>query len=173
MIVSLNFLKAGKGADSAVTVDGFKSRYLEERLIDQKKYFLRQSTKSAEKARRYRLLSKVCVIGAIVLSVWTFGGRSLLKTSYAVSGGSWLPLVASALFQVATIAGALLVVNDCDRRERRYLEIYHSLANWEAELRAFHTWSPVVQVVSKIERALLVELLEWRSLLQNTKMPRN
>jgi hypothetical protein len=172
MIVSLNFLKfeAGRKGDGGVEL--FKQKYLEERLLDQKRYFLGQSTKAAEKARRYRLISKACVIGAILMSVWTFGGRSLLKTSYAMSGGSWLPLVASAFFQMATIAGALLVVNDCDRRQRRYLEIYHSLTNWEAELRAFHTWHPVTQVVNKIERALLVELLEWRSLLQNTKMPR-
>lgn len=89
------------------------------------------------------------------------------------SGKSWLPLVASALFQVATVAGALLVVNECERRERRYKEIHRSLADWEIELRAFHTWPPVIEVVSKIERALLVELLEWRSLLKNMKMPRN
>jgi hypothetical protein len=173
MIQSLNFLKSKTTRTSDSGVDSFKAQYLEERLLDQKTYFLRQSTKSAEKGRRYRLISKVCVIGAILMSLWAFGGRSLLKTSHAVSGGSWLPLVASALFQIATIAGALLVVNDCDRRQRRYLEIHQSLANWEMELRAFHTWPPVIQVVNKIERALLVELLEWRSLLQNTKMPRN
>ena len=65
---------------------------------------------------------------------------------------------------------------DCgrsERRERRYQEIHRSLADWEIELRAFHTWPPVIEVVSKIERALLVELLEWRSLLRNMKMPRN
>ena len=172
MIVSLNFLKSQRRASEDGGVETFKKKYLEERVIDQKGYFLRQSIKSAEKGRRYRLISKVSVISGVVLAAWAFGGRSLLKTSYAASGGSWLPLVASALFQVVTVAGALLVVHECDRRQRRYLEMHHSLASWEMELRAFHTWGPVVQVVSKIERALLVELLEWRSLLQNTKMPR-
>jgi len=173
MIVSLNFLKSTTPQTGDKGVDAFKMQYLEERLIDQKKYFMRQSTQSAEKGRRYRLISKICVIAAIVMSIWAFGGHTLLKRSHAVSGGSWPPLVASALFQIATVAGALLVVNDCDRRQRRYLEIHNFLASWETELRAFHTWPPVIQVVNKIERALLVELLEWRSLLQNTKMPRN
>ncbi len=173
MILSLNFLKSKSAPMRDQRVDSFKSHYLEERLLDQKQYFMRQSTSAEEKGRRYRLISKICVIAAILLSLWTFGGRSLLKTSHALAGGSWLPLLASALFQMATIAGALLVVNDCDRRQRRYLEIHNSLANWEMELRAFHTWPPVIQVVNKIERALLVELLEWRSLLQNTKMPRD
>ncbi len=173
MILSLNFLKSKATKAVEGGVDSFKAQYLEERLMDQKEYFMKQSILSAERGKRYRLVSKFCVIAAILLSLWTFGERSLLKTSHAVSGDSWLPLAASALFQIATIAGALLVVNDCDRRQRRYLEIHNSLANWEMELRAFHTWSPVIQVVSRIERALLVELLEWRSLLQNTKMPRN
>jgi hypothetical protein len=66
-----------------------------------------------------------------------------------------------------------VVVHDCDRRQRRYLELHRSLAEWERELRAVHTWPPALQVVDRVERALFVELLEWRSLLQNRKMPRS
>ena len=173
MIVSLNFLKSTAAAVIDGGVDSFKARYIDQRLLDQQRYFRKQSSQAAVKGRRYRLISKVCVICAIAISIWTFAGRSLVNANDTVSWSTWLPLVASALFQGATIAGALLVVNDCDRRQRRYLEIYESLAKWELELKAFHTWPPVVHVVNKIERALLVELLEWRSLLQNSKMPRN
>jgi hypothetical protein len=173
MIASLNFLKSTAERISDGGVDSFRARYLEQRLLDQKRYFLKQSIKAAERGRRYRLISKVCVATAIIMSIWTFAGRSLFGMNEVFSGGSWLPLVASVLFQVATVAGALLVVNDCDRRTSRYREIHESLANWELEFNAFHTWPPLIQVVNKIERALLVELLEWRSLLQNTKMPRN
>ena len=111
-------------------------------------------------------------MAAIALSVVTFAGRFVLSPG-VMNGTSWLALLSSALFQVATVAGALLVVHDCDRRQRRYLEIHRSLAGWETELRALRTWPPVIQVVGRIERALLVELIEWRSLLQNRKMPRN
>ena len=173
MIRSLDFLKAEAGQQNKIGLIQFKKRYLEVRLLDQMKYFERQSMHSASMGRRYRLVSKVCAASAIVVLVWTFSSRYLMKMSHVASGGSWLPLVASALFQIATIAGALLVVNECERRERRYKEIHRSLADWDAELRAFHTWPPVIEVVSKIERALLVELLEWRSLLKNMKMPRN
>jgi hypothetical protein len=173
MIRSLDFLKAEAGQQKKIGLVQFKERYLEVRLLDQMKYFQRQSLHSASMGRRYRLVSKVCAASAIVVLVWTFSSRYLMKMSHVASGGSWLPLVASALFQIATIAGALLVVNECERRERRYKEIHRSLADWDAELRAFHTWPPVIEVVSKIERALLVELLEWRSLLKNMKMPRN
>ena len=172
MIASLNFLKSRAKPVTEIGVDPFKAKYLDERLLDQKRYFLKQSATAAEKGRRYRLISKVCVVSAIVMSLWTFAGRSLLHVDDVISGRAWLPLLASVLFQVATVAGALLVVNDCDRRRSRYLEIHDCLETWQLEFNAFHTWSPLIQVVNKIERALLVELLEWRSLLQNTKMPR-
>ena len=173
MIRSLDFLKAQAGRQNKIGLVQFKEQYLKVRLLDQMGYFLRQSVHSASMGRRYRLVSKVCAAVAILVLVWTFSSRYLMKPSHPAPGEGWLPLVASALFQVATVAGALLVVNECERRERRYKEIHRSLADWEVELRAFHTWPPVIEVVSKIERALLVELLEWRSLLKNMKMPRN
>jgi hypothetical protein len=173
MVRTLDLLKAQAGRESRVGLREFRERYVEERLLDQKGYFLRASDRSAGMGRRYRMFSKICTAIAILFSVWTFSSHSLLKLSYQVSGGAWLSMLSSALFQLATVAGALLVVNECERRERRYHEIHRALADWEVELRAFRTWPPVIEVVNKIERALLVELLEWRSLLQNMKMPRN
>jgi hypothetical protein len=173
MVRTLDILKAQAGRVSQVELGEFRERYVEARLLDQKRYFSKQSELSAEMGRRYRLFSKICTVSAILLSAWMFGSHTLMKLSYEVSGGAWLSMVSSALFQLATVAGALLVVNECERRERRYQEIHRSLADWEVELRAFRTWPPVIEVVNKIERALLVELLEWRSLLQNMKMPRN
>jgi hypothetical protein len=173
MVRSLDLLKARADRAQNIGLAQFQQQYIELRLLDQVRYFSRQSSHSAAMGQRYRLVSKICAAGAIVLSAWMFVSRSVMKMGDSVSGGSWLSLVASALFQLATIAGALLVVHECERRERRYQEIHRSLADWEIELRAFHTWPPVIEVVSKIERALLVELLEWRSLLRNMKMPRN
>jgi hypothetical protein len=173
MVRTLDFLKAQAGRVSRVGLGEFRERYVKARLLDQKQYYSRQSERSAGMGHRYQLFSKICTVTAILLSVWMFGSRSLLKVSYQVSGGAWLSMVSSALFQLATVAGALLVVNECERRERRYQEIHRALADWEVELQAYRTWPPVIEVVNKIERALLVELLEWRSLLQNMKMPRN
>ena len=172
MMRALNLLKSQATPAVPTAVAEFVAEYLKERLLDQREYFRRQAMASAAKAERYRLVSKVCVMAAIALSVVTFAGRFVLSPG-VMNGTSWLALLSSALFQVATVAGALLVVHDCDRRQRRYLEIHRSLAGWETELRALRTWPPVIQVVGRIERALLVELIEWRSLLQNRKMPRS
>jgi hypothetical protein len=173
MLLALNYLKSEALRTKDIPVEQFKQQYLTARLLDQKNYFLKQSRLAAIKSRRYRLISKVSIASAIALSAWIFVSQSLIKTTAAASTRRWLPFATSALFQIATIAGALLVVNDCARRQRRYQEIHHSLTSWEVEFRAFTTWPPVLQVVNKIERALLVELLEWRALLQNIKMPRN
>lgn len=173
MLLALSILKSQAAQTSVTAVDQFREEYLKTRLLGQKEYFYRQSMQSARKAQKYRRISKACIAGAVVLSAWTYAGRSLIKIPHVSFGAAWLPLLISALFQLATIAGALLVVYDCDRRQRRYQEIYQALELWEKELRALHTWRPVTQVVERVERALLVELLEWRSLLQNMKMPKN
>ena len=173
MVRSLDLLKSQAQQRKNASLDEFKDEYVRDRLLDQMNYFSRQSTQAATTARKYRLVGTICTISAILISGWVFVGHTLLKINTGLTGQAWLTLVASALFQFATVSGALLVVKDSDRRQRRYLELHRSLADWESELRAFHTWPPVIEVVSKIERALLVELLEWRSLLQNRKMPRN
>lgn len=173
MIRSLNFLKSQTQLGVPTDVASFKENYMESRLLDQERYFSKQARLSAAKGRRYRLVSKVCSVTALLSLAWMFGSRLLIKTTNPASSGLWLPLVTAALFQIATIAAALVVVHDCDRRQRRYQEMVNSLVRWKAELGVFHTWALVIQVVNRVERALLIELLEWRSLLQNTKMPRN
>jgi hypothetical protein len=86
--------------------------------------------------------------------------------------GPWkqgLALGAAIAFQIATVAGALLAVNDCDRRRQRYRELHRQLGEWDAQLVALRTWPAVLNVAGRIERALLAELIEWRSLLRNPK----
>ncbi len=172
MVRSLNLLKSQAHQSTEITLDEFKERYVKDRLLDQMKYFAHQAAKAKVSGKRYSLVGKVCSLSAIAISTGLVISHSLMSSSQAAtSGKSWMGLVTAALFQLATIAGALFVVKDCGRRQRRYLELHHALADWEAELRVFRTWPPIIEVVSKIERALLVELLEWRSLLQNTKLP--
>jgi hypothetical protein len=173
MIRSLDLQKSQALQSTKMPLADFQELYVKERLLDQMDYFHGQSTKAAKTARQYRLVSKIASIAAIAMSAWDFVAHFIFKSHPKSAAGLLVGLVAPALFQVATIAGALLIVKDCDRRQRRYLELHRTLADWEAELRAFRSWPPVIEVVTKVERALLVELLEWRSLLQNMKMPRN
>ena len=173
MVRALNLLKARANRNETPDPARFKQKYHEERVLDQMKYFSAQAKQASSRGKRYRALSRVCIVAAIAISVFSFVTHHFLKPNSALARDAWIGLLTSALFQAATVAGALLVVNDCDRRERRYKELHRSLTTLDAELLAFRTWPLINQVVGKIERCLLVELIEWRSLLQNRKMPRN
>jgi hypothetical protein len=108
---------------------------------------------------------------AAALNVWIFVSPKLLGLTL----GPWkqgLALGAAIAFQIATVAGALLAVNDCDRRRLRYRELHDQLEGWDAQLESLRTWPSVLRVAGRIERALLAELIEWRSLIRNHKHAR-
>ncbi len=66
----------------------------------------------------------------------------------------------------------MVVIRDCDRRQRRFRELEQWLRNWRPQFDALRTLSSVLEIATRIERALLVELLEWRSLMRHAKLPR-
>jgi hypothetical protein len=107
---------------------------------------------------------------AAVLNVWLLGGPHVSRSFGQEAWKQWLALGASVAFQIATVAGALLAVNDCDRRRQRYRELHQQLRHWDAQLEALRTWPSVLRVAGRIERALLAELIEWRSLIRNQKL---
>jgi hypothetical protein len=173
MLRTLGLLKALNEAPTGEPIEEFKERYMRERVSGQIDYFSRHAVGSAREARRYRVVIWTCSATAILIAAWSFVSNNVLKNVNSIPHKRWLTLAASALFQVATIVGALLVVNDSERRQRRYRELHDSLKEWEKTLKAMRTWTPVLQVIDKIEKALLAELLEWKSLIRNRKMPRN
>jgi hypothetical protein len=169
---SLNLLKALDSSANAVSLDEFRARYGKERVRDQIEYFSRNAARSARRGKNYRNFSLVCIALAIVIAGLVFLTGTLFEQPSLVNAKNWLSVGISALFQLATIAGALLIVHDCERRQRRYREFQNWLEQWDAELVNLRTWPTVLKVAVRIERALLVELLEWKSLVRNTKMPR-
>jgi hypothetical protein len=73
--------------------------------------------------------------------------------------GRWKPalaLAATTCFQIATVAGALLVVNDHQRRRECYQELHRMLTQWDKQL--------------ELSQALLAELIEWRPLIRRRKV---
>ncbi len=89
--------------------------------------------------------------------------------------GGWLTGIAfggTVFFQFATIAGALLIVNDWQRRRERYRELHDLLVVWDKQIASAGTWPVLLRTATRVERALLAEVIEWRSLIRNRKMPR-
>ncbi len=164
VLMSLNLLKMLDRGHSEVSLETFKQRYRQERVASQIGYFFDHAAQSAAEARRYRVATWTCIGLASALNVWLFVSTFGIVRLGPGSWNQWMAMGASVAFQIATVAGALLAVNDCDRRRQRYRELYQQLGKWDAQLAASRTWPSVLRVAGRIEHALLAELLEWRSL---------
>lgn len=172
VLLSLNFLHSNDTGRSAVSLDEFRDAYRQDRLQGQIDYFHGKSAESEEEGRRFRLLTWISAGLAIAVAAWWFSGRLVPAGLHNHTAGRWIPLLISALFQVATVAGAMVVIRDCDRRQQRFRELEQWLTNWEPQFGALRTLNSVLEIATRIERALLVELLEWRSLMRHAKLPR-
>lgn len=166
VLMSLHLLKMLDRGRRAIPLDEFKRRYRQERLALQIHYFSSHGARSAAEARRFRAATWAFIGLATGLNGWQLVSPSLIGGL----GSRWLPLGASIAFQIATVAGALLAVNDCDRRRQRYRELHAQLGQWDAQLEALRTWPSVLRVAGRIERALLAELIEWRALIRDPKL---
>jgi hypothetical protein len=148
-----------------ILLEEFKEEYRRDRVTHQIEYFSRQARKAAQEERRYKAVGWTCGVLATLIAVSCLAGGAQWLANYGLMGREWLALTMSALFEIATMAGAFAAMKDCARRRRRYNELSHGLRRWDTQLEALHTWTSLLHVVERIERALLVELFEWRSLV--------
>jgi hypothetical protein len=164
-LTALRFLKMQSLTHGHVTLDEFKLRYRKDRVRDQIDYYSRNARKAEREKKVYRRVKIFSGAAAVILALaWLAGLRTMMP-------GSSFGLALSALFQGATVVAALEVVNDSTRRQLRYKELHDWLTDWDRQLDALRTWPSVLKVVAQVEKALMVELLEWRSLAKNSKMP--
>jgi hypothetical protein len=162
---SFNFLKMEDNHRAETPLSDFKQEYRRDRVAHQIEYFSRQARKAEHQERRYAMLGKVCGAVATLIAISCLSGGLQWLENHGFSGRQWLAFAMSALFEIATMAGAFAAMKDCARRRRRYRELSHALRRWDTQLEALNTWNSVLRVVERIERALVVELFEWRSLV--------
>jgi hypothetical protein len=171
-LTSLRFLKMKAASHRNVTVEEFRECYRKDRLLEQIHYYSTHALQAEGEAKRYRRITYFSVAVAVLLAACWLAGAMGVAELHTIFQGHWFGLALSALFQAATIVAALEIVNDSSRRQRRYGEIHDWLKGWDQQLEALRTWPSVLKVVIQVEKALMVELLEWRSLARNTKLPR-
>ena len=162
---SLNFLKMEDNHRIEIPLSDFKQEYRRDRVAHQIEYFSRQARKAERQERRYGAVGWICGVLATLIAVACLSGGLQWLADHGVSGRQWLAFLMSSLFEVATMAGAFASMKDCARRRRRYRELSDALRRWDTQLEALNTWNSVLRVVERIERALIVELFEWRSLV--------
>ena len=168
---SLNFLKLSDGAVARTSLDDFQEDYREERIQNQIEYFSKNAAHSDRKARHYKFTVTLAIVFGLCMNLWMLLGSYWLKNMF----GGWLTGIAfggTVFFQFATIAGALLIVHDWQRRRERYRELHDLLVLWDKQIASAGTWPILLRTATRVERALLAEVIEWRSLIRNRKMPR-
>jgi hypothetical protein len=171
VLSSLNFLKMSDRAAHMSNLEEFKRDYRSSRVQDQIEYFSRHADHAAARARRYRIVTWVSTTIAAGLNSWLLLNAHGLNHWISESGRPELALTTAIFFQIATVAGSLVVVNDYVRRRDRYRELHRMLLQWDKQLELSATWPIVMRIAATVEKALLAELIEWRSHIRNQKMP--
>jgi len=149
----------------------FKREYRASRVQDQIAYFSRHANHAAARARRYRIVTWISTSIAAGLNFWLLLNAHGVNHWISTSLRPQLALSVAILFQIATVAGALVVVNDYVRRRDRYRELHRMLVQWDKQLELCETWPIALRIATTVEKALLAELIEWRSHIRNQKLP--
>ncbi len=171
MLVSLNFLKMSDRSGSHADLEEFKTDYRINRVEEQIKYFLRHAAISEKKAKQYKIAITISIVIAVITNVLVLVSP-VLWHGEPLRFKSHLLLLGSVFFQVAAIAGAMLVVNDHQRRRVRYRELHDMLTDWDKQLAFARTWPTLLRIAESVEKALLAEVIEWKSLILHHKLPR-
>jgi hypothetical protein len=171
MLTTLNFLKISDPASRQTTLDEFKQSYRRDRVQHQTNYFSRHATFAAKAVRRFKIFIWTVGILAGGFNVWILASRHGLPVWMPENWRPGLAFAAAVGFQITTVAGALLVVYDYQRRRDRYRELHRMLTQWDKQLDLAQTWPIVLRIASRVEKALLAELIEWRSHIKNQKLP--
>lgn len=173
MLTSRNFLKMSGRSFQPTTLEQFKRQCRESRAQRQVAYFSSHATRSATAVHRYRIIVWAGIFLAGALDAW------MLLSAHGIirlTAGRWKPVLAHSAttgIQIATVAGALLVVNAFQRRRDRDRELHRMLMQWDKQLELSRTRSTVLRITSAIEKALFAESIEWRSLIRDRKLPQN
>ena len=166
MLDSLNHLKILAGyrlADSDLSA--FKTSYRESRINHQASYFEKESDRAARALLRSGRFIHGFVACAILGFLLVMASR--IFHFFPDAWMSWVVLGIGLAFQAAAGTGALMVINDYHRREKRYREIRRLIEIQGQRLEQAQTWTSVLRIVKRIERTLLTEVIEWRALFQN------
>jgi uncharacterized membrane protein (DUF485 family) len=171
MLASLNFLKLSDDTARESDLDAFKKHYRTNRVQDQIAYFSVHANRAAVRARRYRNVTWASAAIAVALDFGLLLNAHGLNHWISNALRPGISLAVAILFQIATVAGSLVVINDYVRRRDRYCELHRMLVEWDKQLELSRTWPIVLRITNTVEKALLAEVIEWRSHIRNQKLP--
>jgi hypothetical protein len=171
MLMTLNYLKMSSGSGKRTSVQKFKDSYRKDRVQDQIKYFDYQFVHSEKMGGGYKIADVTAISLALLTSAWILLSPHLTNDPLSRHWEHVISLASVIFFQIATVAGTMLVVNDWQRRRQRFRSLHDLLKAWDKQLELSRTWPILLRIASKVERALLAEVIEWRSLIRNLSVP--
>jgi hypothetical protein len=171
MLEALNHLKTLAGFKNQKTdFATFKPSYHQQRIVQQSSYFSRQ-TERADRVMSYaRVMTRWFVVFAIAGNLFFVMTAQVFHLLPSNGWMSWLGLAMVLAYQLAAGTGAMLVVNDYGRRQQRFLEMRRLIQDYGKQLKQTQSWPSVLRVVSRVEKTLLIEVIEWRALYRNQKL---
>jgi hypothetical protein len=172
MVEALNHLKLAHGFRSRPEgLEQFKADYLRNRIQHQADYFSAQVPPALRVMTRSKWITRIVIffgiIGNLVLvacSAFQWGETGHWKSEFG--------LAVAFAFQVAAVTGATVAINDYGRRQQRYVEMRNLILSYAGQLRGAQSWTSVLRIVTRVERALLSEVMEWRTLFKNQSFGR-
>jgi hypothetical protein len=168
MLEALNHLKTLAGFKNQKTdFSTFKDSYYQERIAQQSNYFSRQTERADRVMSRAQIIIRWSVVFAITGNLFCVITAQVLHLLPSEGWMSWLGLAVVLAYQVAAGTGAIVVVNDSGRRQQRFLEMRRLILGYGKQLEQTQSWTSVLRVVSRVEKTLLTEVIEWRALYRN------
>jgi hypothetical protein len=170
MLEALNHLKMLAGLKKEKTdFSKFTESYSQHRVSQQSSYFSRQTDRADRVMARARVMIRWSVVFAIAGNLFFVMTAQVFHLLPSSGWMSWLGLMVVLAFQLAAGTGAMIAVNDYGRRQQRFLEMRRLILDYGKQLEQTQSWTSVLHVVSRVERTLLTEVVEWRALYRNQK----
>jgi hypothetical protein len=170
MLEALNHLKTLAGFRNRENdFSKFKVSYHQHRIDQQAGYFSRQTQRADRAMSRALVLIRCSVFFAIGGNLFFVLTSQIFHLLSPGTWLSWLSLGVVLAFQVAAGIGAMIVINDYARRRQRFLEMQRLILNYGKQLQQTQSWTSLLRVVSRVEKTLLTEVIEWRAVYRNQK----
>jgi hypothetical protein len=168
------FLRLEENPREAVDLNAFRANYAHGRVMEQLCYFRGEADKAQAKSGPLRTRYWIYTVAAVVFSALVLG-LQLVFHAFARDNFAafprWeqallvlldvLPLVLPAL---ASFTITRLAIEDVDRRIGRFRDLENKMRITLVELSYCGSWESLCRAVTRTERILFNEILEWYSI---------
>jgi hypothetical protein len=168
------FLRLEKDRRVPVDLEAFRAAYAHDRVMHQWKYFRDEGDKAEAKAgpllTRYWTYTFFAVVFSVLLFVLRFFSHAFATDNFASSPliirgfVTVLNVFPLALPALASFTITHMAIEDVDRRIGRFRDLQEKMRLALIDLSFCGSWESLCRSVTRTERILFNEVLEWHSI---------